>query len=176
MDYRGYGTSSKFETTAASTRKDAQAAFDYLVQVRHTAAHKVVIFGWSIGSGVATQLASDRPDAGGLILLSPITSLSDVGNNASWLFRYVLRPAQWLRHDNDFANEAKISSVHMPLLLMSGSEDTLAPPWMAKRLYDRANEPKALYSLQGAGHADAMTKTPQAFLARLKLFLESFDS
>ena len=35
----------------------------------------------------------------------------------------------------------KMSSIHMPVLIMSGTDDTLAPPWMAKELYDRANQP-----------------------------------
>lgn len=175
IDYRGYGTSSPFQTSAASTRKDALAAFQYLERDRHIPAKKIVIFGWSIGTGVATQLALDEPHAGGLILLSPITSVSDVGNNASWLFRYLLRPAQWLRHDNDFANKNKIASIHIPVLLMVGTNDTLASPWMAKQLFALANEPKSLDLLKGAGHANAMSKRPADFVMDLKNFLGSLQ-
>lgn len=173
IDYRGYGTSSRLETTGTSTREDALAAFHYLERDRHLPPQKIVIFGWSIGSGVATQLAVDAPDAGGLILLSPITSVSDVGDNESWILRFPLRPVRWLRHDNDFANKDKIGSIHIPVLIMVGTEDTLAPPWMAKHLFALANEPKSLHLLNGAGHNDAMTKSPADFVMALREFLES---
>ena len=71
------------------------AAFRYLQKMRHIPPKKIVIFWWPIGSGVATQLAMNEPDAGGPISLNPNTSVSDVGVNASWRFRFVLRPAQW---------------------------------------------------------------------------------
>jgi len=173
VDYRGYGTSSPVQPDGRTTREDALASFHYLEHERHVPAKRIVIFGWSIGSGVATQLAVDAPDAGGLILLSPITSVPDVANNETWMFRYALRPAQWLRHENDFANKEKIGTVHMPVLIVVGCEDTLAPPWMAKALYARANEPKYLRILEGTGHNDAMQPGEGALLRDLQDFLMS---
>jgi pimeloyl-ACP methyl ester carboxylesterase len=170
VDYRGYGNSSPLQPSGATTRNDALAALHYLERERHIEPAKIVLFGWSIGSGVATQLAVDAPEAGGLILLSPISSVPDVANE-SWVFRYPLRPSQWLWHGDDFANQDKIGSVHMPVLLIAGTADTLAPPWMARELYARANEPKLLRFIQGAGHEDIMQTRDGTFLREIEQFL-----
>jgi fermentation-respiration switch protein FrsA (DUF1100 family) len=61
----------------------------------------------------------------------------------------------------------------MPVLIVVGSEDTLAPPWMAQALYARANEPKYLRILEGAGHNDAMQPGEGALLRDLQDFLMS---
>jgi pimeloyl-ACP methyl ester carboxylesterase len=172
VDYRGYGHSSPLHASGDTVREDALASMRYLEQTRHIAASDIVIFGWSIGTGVATQLAMDAPDAGGLILLSPITSVDDVADE-SWLYKDVLRPAQWLRHDNDLANKNKIGSIHMPVLIICGTVDTIAPPWMARELYARANKPKTIQWIAGAGHNDVMVSRDGAFLRAIARFLDS---
>lgn len=172
VDYRGYGHSSPVSVSGETMREDAVAAMQYLVRDRQIAASAVVIFGWSLGTGVATQLAMDEPGAGGLILLSPITSVDDVVDG-SWLFGGVLRPAQWFRHDNDFANKRKIGLIHMPVLIVCGTVDTIASPWMARELYARANEPKTLRWIEGAGHDDVMAQRDGAFLSAVTGFLDS---
>jgi len=172
VDYRGYGQSSPLHTSGVTVREDALAAMEYLQQARHIPASDVVIFGWSIGTGVATQLAMDEPGAAGLILLSPITSVDDV-LNGSWFYGGVLRPVQWLRHDNDLANKEKIGSIHMPVLILCGTEDPIARPWMAKELYARANEPKRITWIEGAGHNDVMVQRDGTFLRAIVGFLDS---
>ena len=92
VDYRGYGQSSPLQTTGITTAEDARAALKYLIQQRHFAVSDIVLCGWSVGgTGVAAQLALESPNAGGLILVSPITSVADVANE-EWIFRYPLRP------------------------------------------------------------------------------------
>jgi len=172
VDYRGYGHSSSLHTSGATAAEDALAAMQYLEQERHIVASDIVIFGWSIGTGVATQLAMDAPDAGGLILLSPITSVDDVADE-NWVYGKLLRPVQWLRHDNDLANKDKIGLVHMPVLIMCGTVDTIAPPWMARELFERANEPKTIQWIEGAGHNDVMATRDGAFLRAVVGFLDS---
>ena len=172
VDYRGYGHSSPLHASGATTAEDALAAMQYLEQTRHIAASDIVIFGWSIGSGVATQLAMDAPDAGGLILLSPITSVDDVVDG-NWVYGDVLRPSQWFRHDNDMANKDKIGLIHMPVLIICGTVDTIAPPWMARELYAKANQPKSIQWIEGAGHDDVMATRDGAFLRAIVGFLAS---
>ncbi len=172
VEYRGYGHSSPLQTSGKTAGEDALAAMRYLEEVRHIPAGKIVIFGYSIGTGVATQLAMDEPDAGGLILLSPITSVDDVADQ-DWVYRVLLRPVQWLRHDNDMANKDKIGLIHMPVLIVGGTLDTTAPPWMARELYARANEPKTLVWIDGAGHNDVMMPRDGTFVKAIVGFLGS---
>jgi uncharacterized protein len=154
-DYRGYGTSSHVRANGPRSEADASAAMRYLIEQRHVNPSDVWIAGWSIGSAVATQLATVSPHAAGLILFSPITSVNDVAHEEYG--PYLLRPLEWLgQHQNDFNSKVRISSVHVPVLIMSGTLDELAPPWMAKMLYDRANAPKTIHMIEGAHHDDFM--------------------
>jgi pimeloyl-ACP methyl ester carboxylesterase len=155
VDYRGYGSSSKMQTDGPSTEADASAALRYLTEQRHVARADIWIAGRSIGTGVATQLAAETPHASGLILISPISSVKDVANQL-WVYRYLFRPVQWLGHKNDFNSAAKISAVQMPVLIISGAADQLAPPSMAQQLYARAHEPKTIHMIEGAGHNDIL--------------------
>jgi hypothetical protein len=97
------------------------------------------------------ELASETPHAGGLILISPFTSIADVGDE-TWVYRVLFRPVRWLGHANDFDNRAKIGTVQMPVLIMTGAQDELATPTMAKILYETAKKPKALQLIDGADH------------------------
>ncbi|MGA8216253.1 MAG: alpha/beta hydrolase [Candidatus Sulfotelmatobacter sp.] len=142
VDYRGYGGASPIQASGPRTAEDAPAAMSYLVEHRHFSPSDIYIAGWSIGSGVATQLAVDSPHSAGLILLSPISSIYDVANQ-DLIYRTVLRPGQWIDNSNNFENKNKIASVHIPVLIVSGTLDTIASPWMPKLLHDRANQPKA---------------------------------
>jgi pimeloyl-ACP methyl ester carboxylesterase len=171
-EYRGYGRSSQLQTTGITTAADARAAFKYLEQQRHIPASDIVLCGRSIGTGVAAQLAFETPGAGGLILVSPITSVADVANE-EWIFRYPLRPTQWLRHDNDMATKDKIGSIHMPTLIMTGTEDSLAPPWMAKELYALSPGPKTIQLIKGTDHNYIMDDYSGMLLRTIETFLQS---
>ncbi len=152
-DYRGYGSSSPVQASGPRTAEDARAAMRYLIEQRHLSPSDVYIAGRSIGSGVATQLAVESPQSAGLILLSPISSVYEIANQ-DLIYSTVLRPSQWIDKANNFENKNKIASVHIPVLIVSGTSDTIAFPWMPKLLYDRANQPKTLHMLEGVGHND----------------------
>jgi pimeloyl-ACP methyl ester carboxylesterase len=170
VEYRGFGGSSSGQPTAATTAADALAALQYPEQKRGIAARDVVIVGYSIGTGVAAQLAVDAPDAGGLILIGAITSTSDVGNSTGAV-PYILRPAEWLVHDDDFATKDKIAQVHMPLLMITGTKDETAQPWMAREIFARANEPKRLVWIEGADHNDVMDTRDGTYAHTIESFL-----
>ncbi len=107
VDYRGYGSSSPIQATGPRTAEDARAAMHYLIEQRHFSPSDLYIAGWSIGSGVATQLAVESPHSAGLILLSPISSTYDVANQDP-VYRTLLRPSQWIGNANNFENKNKI--------------------------------------------------------------------
>jgi len=169
-DYRGYGTSSPLQANGLRTEADARAAMRYLIQQRHVAASDIFIAGWSIGSAVAAGLAVEAPHAAGLVLLSPITSTSDVANE-NWLFRYPFRPVEWFGHRNDFDTQARISTIHIPVLIMTGTQDELAPPCMAKAIYTRANQPRSIKLIEGARHNDLLETRDGTLLRVFQAFL-----
>jgi pimeloyl-ACP methyl ester carboxylesterase len=170
VDYRGYGASSAVQATGPRTAVDARAAMRYLIEQRHFLPSDIYIAGWSIGSGVATQLAVESPHSAGLILLSPISSTYDVANQDT-LYRTLLRPSQWIDNANNFENKNKIASVHIPVLIVSGIIDTIASPWMPRLLYDRANQPKALHMLDGVEHNDLWDKGDGTLVSYIRNFV-----
>jgi pimeloyl-ACP methyl ester carboxylesterase len=170
VDYRGYGSSSPIQATGPRTAEDARAAMRYLIEQRHFAPSDIYIAGWSIGSGVATQLAVESPHSAGLILLSPISSTYDVANQDA-LYRTLLRPSQWIDNANNFENKNKIASVQMPVLIVSGTIDTIASAWMPKLLYDRANQPKTLHMLEGVEHNDLWDKGDSTLVGYIRNFI-----
>jgi pimeloyl-ACP methyl ester carboxylesterase len=158
-----------------STEADARAALRYLIEQRHVQVSDIWIVGRSIGTGVATQLATETPHAVGLILISPITSVSDVANQL-WFYRYVFRPVQWLGQRNNFDNAAKISAAAMPVLIITGTRDQLAAPAMAPILYDRAKEPKTMHLIPGAGHNDILEVGDGTLVREIQSFIAGNSS
>jgi pimeloyl-ACP methyl ester carboxylesterase len=170
VDYRGYGSSSPLQASGPTTEADARAALRYLTEQRHVALSNIVLAGRSIGAGVATQLAVESPEIAGLILMTPVTSIADVANQ-SWTFRCLLRPVEWFTRASNFDTEAKITAVHAPLLIVAGTRDALARPWMAERIHERANAPKSLHMVEGADHNDIVERMDTGVRRALRAFV-----
>jgi pimeloyl-ACP methyl ester carboxylesterase len=166
VDYRGYGYSTPVTPDEMTVNEDAKASLDYLLRDRMVPIGKVIVLGRSIGSGPATYLAMTNRGLGGLILESAFSSIDDAAD-AFWYFR--IYPAYLILRTH-FDNLTKIGSVGAPLPIVSGSEDTLTPPWMADKIFARAHQPKQVYSVPGAGHNDLLTTGGTA----LKLVLQQF--
>jgi uncharacterized protein len=155
VEFRGYGGSSPLQATAATTNADAQAALQYLITTRQVPLAEIVLGGRSIGASVVTRLAVEKPGAAGLVLITPITSVNDAANTL-WIYRVLFRPAQWISPSDPFSVESRIASVHMPLTVIAGGRDQLAPKWMSERIFALANEPKSLTVIDQADHNDIM--------------------
>lgn len=145
LSYRSYSGSSG-SPTETNNVADAALAYDWLTK-QGLRAEQIVLYGESLGSGVAVQLATAKP-VGGIILDAPYTSIADVGARV-----YPFLPVQaliWDRYDS----LARIDQVKAPLLIVHGELDDLIPISMGRKLYERANEPKQFSAIAGAGHAD----------------------
>ena len=123
--------------------------------------------GRSIGSGPATYLASWNSKLGGLILATPLTSIADAAPD--WY--YSIYPVNLMLHTH-FENAAAIASVRVPVLILAGTADTIAPPWMAQKIFNRANGPKRLYMVAGAAHNNLLTIGGAAATQALKDFVQ----
>lgn len=147
VEYRGYGgqPGSPSEEGFAS---DARAAADYLA-VAGVSPQRLVVYGESIGTGVATRLAAERP-VGALLLESPYTSIRAIGEA-----RYPWLPVRWLSRD-PFELLSRIGDVRAPVLVMQGGLDDIVPPAMGLQVFAAANEPRQLWSIPEAGHMNLM--------------------
>ena len=145
-EYRGYsglpGT-----PTETGLYNDARADLRDLM-ARGVQEKRVILFGHSLGTGVAVQMATEF-HAGGVMLLAPFLSILKAAQT-----HYPLLPAALLTRDR-FDSEKKIRSVHVPLLIVNGARDDIIPPSQGLELYSLANEPKEFHSLPDRGHNDA---------------------
>jgi fermentation-respiration switch protein FrsA (DUF1100 family) len=167
VDYRGYGQSTG-KPSELGTYRDAQAAWDYLVDVRRVAPGKIVVFGRSLGGAVGAWLASRLPaDAqpAAAIIESSFSSGVDMARRL-----YPLYPAQLLTRLKypvvDYATR-----IACPLLVAHSRDDEIIPFAMGQAIYAAARQPKAFIELRG-DHNGGFWISREAYTAGLEAFLQ----
>ena len=161
VDYRGYGQSAG-DPSEAGFYRDADAALAYLTEHLHIPATNIVIYGYSLGSAVAIDLAS-RTQVAGLIVEGALLSIP----SRAWeLYPYV--PVHLLAR-NRFASVDKIARVAMPKLLIHAREDSYVPIAHGQRLFKLAKDPK--YFLAVAGSHTTAHEVDPAFFTTIARFI-----
>jgi fermentation-respiration switch protein FrsA (DUF1100 family) len=158
LDYRGFG---KSEGTPSEEGfyDDARAALNYAMQTLHLPLSELVLYGESLGTGIAVQMATEC-DCAALVLLSPYTSMETLAKE-----RYPWLPVHYLLRDT-YNSLQKITQVHEPLLLMHGERDIIVPVEQGKTLFAKANNPKKAIYFPDKGHTDLnMNETVKALVA-----------
>jgi fermentation-respiration switch protein FrsA (DUF1100 family) len=143
IDYRGYGKSTG-RISEDGFYTDAQSAYDYLLK-RGFLPENIVVYGRSIGSGVAVHLASTNP-IGALILEAPYTSVRKLASEKAPL----LLP--WLYIKYRFDNLGKINAVKAPLLVIHGTGDNTIPFVHGQSLFESFNGKKTMLTIEGGNH------------------------
>lgn len=165
FDYRGYGRSAGGPPSETGTYRDADAAYRYLIDERGVDPSRLIVFGRSLGSGVAIELASRMP-VGALIAESSFTSLPDVGQRA-----YPILPVKLLSRIR-YDSASRVASIAAPKLFVHSRDDELIPFALGRRLFDEAAEPKHFVEIQGDHNSGFATSGAQ-YTAALRAFLES---
>jgi pimeloyl-ACP methyl ester carboxylesterase len=144
VDYRGYGASSGRPSEKALVA-DAIQLFDHVAGLPGVEPKRIIVFGRSLGSGVAVQLAAARP-VRALVLVAPFDSLAALAKRYYWYL-----PVDWmLRHR--FDSIALAPRLRQPLLALIAERDEVIPPEHAERLVAAWGGPKRRVLLSGAGH------------------------
>src|ERR1700724_2313080 len=144
LSYRGYAGSSG-QPSEPGLLLDAAAA--YAFTAARYGADRIVVWGFSLGTGVAGALAAEQP-VGKLILEAPYTSLADVAAAA-----FPFLPVRWLIRDQ-FHSDERIARVTAPLLMMHGARDPTIAIGFGERLFALAQEPKQFVRFAEGGHND----------------------
>ena len=145
MTYRGYGGGTGSPTETANVA-DARLAYGALV-LEGVEPTSIILYGESLGSGIAVRLATERP-VGGVVLDAPYTSIVDVAAQA-----YPFLPVRLLIADR-YETTKYIAQMQAPLLILHGERDTVIPVAMGRELFKLANEPKRLATFANGGHSD----------------------
>ncbi|MGQ0538791.1 MAG: alpha/beta hydrolase [Gemmatimonadaceae bacterium] len=164
FDYRGFGASGG-SPSESGLYADAEAAYRHLTETLGVAPERVVIYGHSLGSGVATHLASRVP-AAGLILEGAFTSVADRGQELyPWL------PVRLLS-SNDFDSLSRIRGIVMPKLFLHAQDDEIIPYAHGRRLFAEAVAPKRFVTVRG-GHEQAFRVDRARYYDAIKAFADS---
>jgi len=144
-EYRGYG-GNPGAPTETGFYADGRAALAFL-QHEGVAANRIVLYGESLGGGVAVELAVDH-DIAALILEAPVTSVAEVAQS-----HYPFVPASRMVLDR-FDLVARIGRIRAPILVLHGERDRVVPIRYGRALFDAAPEPKEGWFAPEAGHED----------------------
>jgi len=145
LSYRGYGTNPGYPTED-HLYLDSRAALKFLAD-QHIPIFKTVIYGESLGTGVAVEVAQNLGIAG-LVLEAPFSSMVDAAAHHFKLF-----PASLLVRDK-YDSLSKINNIKAPILIIHGENDRTIPYELGRKLYDMAPQPKEFYGIPNAGHND----------------------
>jgi pimeloyl-ACP methyl ester carboxylesterase len=142
VDYRGYGES-EGAATEAGLYRDADAAWAYVTHLPEIDARRIAVYGRSLGSAVALYLATERP-ARAVVLDSPFSSAAAMARHHYWFL-----PPMLVRLSLD--NVGRAARLTVPLLVVHGSDDRIAPIAMG-RAVAAAGHARDFLAVPGAGH------------------------
>lgn len=146
LNYRSYGRSDG-DPTESALFGDALAIYDLIAARPGVDKQRIVAMGRSLGSGVATYLATQRPLAA-VVLVTPYDSMTAVARTK---LPFVLVDLL-LRHPFDSVSRAR--SIDAPLLALIAEADTVIPPRHAQQLAAVWRGPVTSIVLKGAEHND----------------------
>ena len=161
--WRGF-SGNKGQPTEKDLYEDARSAVQWL-ESKGIKENNIIIYGESLGTGVATEIAQNKNFAG-IILESPFTSMIEAGKE-----KYPYLPVKFLLKDKYESNK-KIKNIQSPILIMHGKVDNIVPFYMGKKMYELANNPKYSYFSE---YDDHMMEYNEKLLNVLKKFIRSLN-
>ena len=165
FDYRGYGKS-EGKPSEHGTYLDAEAAWDYLINVKGKSPKEIIIFGRSLGGAVAAEIAV-RKNPAALIIESCFTSVPELGKTFyPWLPVKLISKFKYSTID-------KIGSINCPKLIIHSPEDEIISFRHGKALYENALQPKEFLKIKG-GHNEGFLISGKTYNDGLKIFLDKY--
>lgn len=162
-EYRGYG-GNPGRPTEEGLYKDARAYLNLALKDPRIAEDRIIIYGESLGSGVATQMATEyKPER--LVLEVPFSSALDVAGSRFFFVPFL----SYLMLDQ-YDNTGKIARVQCPVLIGTAGSDFVIPNRFGKKLFEAANEPKKYVHYPQAMHH---TMYSYGFAADVMAFVDS---
>ena len=161
--WRGF-SGNKGKPSEVGLYEDGRSAIEWLTK-KGINEKDLILYGESLGTGVATQLAQHKNYAG-IILETPFTSM---GAAAKKFYPYI--PVKFLLKDK-YENDKKVKNINFPILIMHGKKDKIVPFSMGKRIFEISNEPKYSYFTQTDDH---MMEYDNQLINVLNRFIKSLN-
>lgn len=161
-DYRGYGLTGG-EFSEKGCYETAHAAYEWLKAEKHKSPADIIPLGYSLGSGVAVELAATE-SVGGLVLQAPYYSGHELlpywvkrfGYDRRWRFLYplgIVLLQLLMRLERSFATDKRLCNISCPVLIFHGACDTIIPIAHGKKVFDGlAADRKEFVRVAGGSH------------------------
>jgi uncharacterized protein len=172
VTYRGWPGTSALLPSENSIYEDATRGFAELA-LREPDPKKRIIYGHSMGGGVAVELASRlKPytDYAALVLESTFTSMPEVAAQVRW-YGFLLAPFA----SQQFRSVDKLRNISVPILFRHGDADTTIPIVLGERLFAKASEPKRFVVFKGGSHSGLHNESPQLYAESLQRFWQDYS-
>jgi len=164
LEYRGYGRS-EGSPSEAGIYRDADAAYQYVVQSKGVVPETIISFGQSLGTAVAAHLAA-KSRVGGVILEAPFPSASSMSRRIFWFL-----PGVSFVVAGQLQTEKRVQEISAPILIVHCTDDPVVPPDLAEQVYAAANSPKFVLRVKSECHEESSLMAPEQYRAALQSFL-----
>ena len=169
VEYRGYGRS-EGQPSEIGLYQDAEAAWEYAVHNKGISPNRVILFGASLGTAVAVELASKR-DVAGVVLVAPFPSSKAVARRV-----YPFLPGAGYVVPSKFDTAEKLTRVRAPIFIAHCTGDPVMPFALGEEVYRLAGEPKTFLRVEGSYHEEALLMAPATYHAQLLAFLRQIET
>lgn len=170
-EYRGYGGLTG-SSSYASSQRDARATYRVVREQLIGDTTRVALYGHSLGSAVAAELASDHPPAA-LLLEAPFTSARDM---ARAMFVVPIAAAWRAIARVHFDTRAAVASLDVPVSVVHGDRDGIIPVGMGRAVHAAARLPGELLIVRGAGHNDVTDAAGDAYWEWMRRALDHHEA
>jgi len=163
IDYRGFGKS-EGRISEKGLYLDARAAYDYLVEARQIPAAEIILYGESLGSAAAIDLAA-KIKVKAIIVEGAFSKGRDMARRM-----YPFIP-DFLFSDS-YNSLKKIERIDVPKLFIHGRDDEIVPFELARKLYSLSQEPKEFVEISG-GHNSAFMDSQEKYISAIASFIKN---
>ncbi len=143
IDYRGFGKSTGDIRQEEDIYEDGESALAFIKDSLGISESRLVVWGWSLGGAVATQVSQHR-NLAAVVLEGTFNSMDEIAAGA-----YPVFPTRWLLKYH-FRSCDKVNNIPAPLFFIHSPEDKTIPYAQGQRLYDQASGIKFFLDIGGS--------------------------
>jgi len=164
VDYRGFGISEGKVKKENDLYEDAKSSYDYLINHLGIPENKIIIWGWSLGGGVAVDLAQNKK-CHCLVMESTFYCMMDMAKRT-----FGFLPLKWLLKYK-FLSSEKLANINCPVLFIHSREDRTVPFYEGIKLYEKFSGSKKFVEISG-DHNHGLVDSQEKFIPQALPFLK----